>query len=369
LQQQASGNKPGIRRLWNFDPTPPPSSSPILKSAQLEGDATLSPLPWESLIQSPSPMIIRGEIKNESGNSLPNASVELKSGKTVLNRITSDSPGQYAIVSTQSIPAGRSLELIATHLTRGVRTHIDTDKINESGTILQNLALNPALHLEGSVFTLNNIPFPFVLLEALAEGNDPSYSNKEPFFVWSDADGNYRFVNLPKHKYRLRVHLPQTWMGLKQTFSEAIGMIPLTIPSNPNNVTLSDTRQNPTYRDLDFHIPAFRKGRTTTFDLLSKVNKIEDKAFDNELNESSVETVQLRVLPEDHCAPRYRTSDFITLASIILFVLLVVVIALLAKYYQHKGRMFRERELHMLEVEQKNTELEPEKMRPSGHCI
>jgi signal transduction histidine kinase len=358
MQQQASGTETGLRGLWNFDPTPPPASSPILKSAQLEGDATLSPLPWESLIQSPNPMIIQGEIKDESGNSLANASVELKSGKTVLNRITSDSSGQYAIVSTQSIPPGRPLELVATHLTRGVRTHIDTDKINESGTILQNLTLNPALHLEGSVFTLNNVPFPFVLVEALAEGNDPSSSDKESFFTWSDADGNYRFVNLPKQKYRLRVHLPQTWMGLKRTFSEASGMIPLTIPFDPNNVTVLDTRQTPTYRDLDFHIPAFRKGRTTTFDLLSKVNKIEDKAFDNELNESSVETVQLRVLPEDHLAPWYRTSEFITLASIILFILLVVVIALLAKYYQHKRRMFRERELHMLEVEQKNTELE-----------
>lgn len=282
MQQQASGTEPGLRGLWNFDPTPPPSSSPILKSAQLEGDATLSPLPWESLIQSPSPMIIQGEIKDKSGNSLPNASVELKSGKTVLNRITSDSSGQYAIVSTQSIPPGRPLELVATHLTRGVRTHIDTDKISESGTILQNLTLNPALHLEGSVFTLNNVPFPFVLVEALAEGNDPSSSDKESFFTWSDADGNYRFVNLPKQKYRLRVHLPQTWMGLKRTFSEASGMIPLTIPFDPNNVTVLDTRQTPTYRDLDFHIPAFRKGRTTTFDLLSKLNEIEIRcmAFD-----------------------------------------------------------------------------------------
>lgn len=284
MLQQASGTEPGLKGLWNFEKSTAPSNGDtVIKPTLLEGEAAFIPETWENLIQSPKPIVIQGDIQDESGKSLPNASVVLKNGKTTLNRITFDSSGKYSIVCTKPIPPNEPLELVANHLTRGVRLKLDADQYRNGGTIHQNLSLNPALHLEGSVFTLNNVPYPFVLVEALVVDEGQDSAQQDRFHTWTDADGNYRFVNLPKQTYSLRVHLPQTWMGLKQTFSEATGTVPVTIPYDPEQVSVLNTAQVESYRNLDFHIPAFRKGRTTTFDLLSNLNEIEIRcmAFDN----------------------------------------------------------------------------------------
>jgi len=249
----------------------------------MEGNAAFFAEPWEKLIQYRKPIVIQGDAQDETGKSLPNASIVLQTGKTALNRTTSDSSGKYSIICTKPISPDEPLELVANHLTRGVHLKLDADQFRNGGTIQQNLDLSPALHLEGSVFTLNNVPYPYVLVEALVVEEDQDSTRQDRFHTWTDADGNYHFVNLSKQKYRLRVHLPHTWMGLKRTFSEATGTVPVTIPYDPKQVSVLDTAQVATYRDLDFHIPAFRKGRTTTFDLLSNLNEIEIRcmAFDN----------------------------------------------------------------------------------------
>lgn len=283
MQLQASGAEPGLRGLWSFDAFTPTTGTSVLKSPQLHGKALLSPIPWENLIQSPKPIVIRGEIRDEAGRPLPNASVVLRSGKTVLNRSSSDPSSNYIIVSSKPVSVDGELELVSNHLTRGIRLKLDADKIRNGGTIQQNLTLSTALHLEGSVFTLNNMPFPSVMVEALAVEKGQASSQEERFYTWTDTDGNYRFVNLPKQEYKLRVHLPQTYMGLKQTFSEATGTVPLTIPYDPTQVSVLNTSQVATHRNLDFRIPAFRKGRTTTFDLLSNLTEIDIRcmAFDH----------------------------------------------------------------------------------------
>ena len=282
MRLQASGIEPGLRALWNFGPSTPSTSNSALRSPQLQGESSTLSISWEDLTRSPKPIVLQGVIRDEAGTPLPNASVVLKSGNTVLNRSSSDSSGNYVLVSTKPVSADEEVELVSSHLTRGERLKLDSNTIRNGGIMQQDLTLSNAIHLEGSVYTLNKAPYPYVLVEALAVGDSQVSTNEERFYAWTDVDGNYRFVNLPRQKYSLRVHLPQTWMGLKRVFSEATGAVPKTIPYDPAQVSVLDSSQTRTYRNLDFNIPAFRKGRTTTFDLLSNLNEIEIRcmAFD-----------------------------------------------------------------------------------------
>ncbi len=276
---QASGTEPGLKAVWNFEPVENKNPvSAVHQPLKLEGKTEIKTKEWESMTKLPSFWVVHGFVFNETGLPLSDSNIQIQQGDQVLNLVTSNPDGSFALIF-ESEPSQR-LELVAKHLTRGTRTILDLSSFTAGTRIRQDLRLKPALNLEGSVFTMDATPMEHILIEAVPEGKGSLEDHDARYYSWSNKSGIFQFANLPEKHYRLRAHLPQGWLGLKLNINAVSGISPNMIHGDWQTGSLIGVRGDKTVRNLDFHIPDFRKARTTNFDLLSNLKEVEIRCIE-----------------------------------------------------------------------------------------
>ncbi|MBT5925311.1 MAG: hypothetical protein HOH33_01695, partial [Verrucomicrobia bacterium] len=279
---RASGFEQGLKCVWNFEPENNDTHPKVSKPLDVEGDTKVISTHWDEIIFSPRQWVIHGFISNEAGRPLPDANIQIQLNDRVLNKVAANPDGSFSIAIESQETS--KLRLVAHHLTRGIRTNIELPSNQKYGRVKKDLVLKPALNLEGSVYNMDNTPLEHILIEAVPGDLDlpkvDPISSNQRYYAWSNSSGVYQFSNLPKKTYRLRAHLPQGWIGLKLNINAVSGLSPHMIPGAWQNGSLIEIRGEATVRNLDFHIPHFRKARSTTFDLLSNLNEVEIRCME-----------------------------------------------------------------------------------------
>jgi hypothetical protein len=271
------GTEEGLKCFWNFEPDSNSNVPTLNKPLELTKDLEFVLLDWGTIINSPRQWILHGIVRNEAGRFLPDAIIRIQNEQAVLNQVTSNPDGSFAMIL--EIGESEKLELIANHATRGIRTTIEVNQNRLNGRIRQDVILKPSLNLRGSVFSMDNTPLDYVLIEAVPENSDSKTKEKPSlnsrYYAWSNSAGVYQFSNLPAQSYRLRAHLPKGWVGLKLNINAVSGLSPDMVPNEWQAGSLIDVKADTTVRNLNFHLPHFRKARSTNFDLLNNLNEVE----------------------------------------------------------------------------------------------
>jgi len=201
----------------------------------------------------------------------------------MLHQVKSDSDGRYDIVIGRGDVDLEFAELVVQRISSGYRSRIGPIKSGER--IELNPVLKPDVSIKGSVVSWNGQPMREVLVEAVpvSDVNQGSGNNRFPHaWEWTDARGEFQFSHLPEHTYRLRIHTPDGFVGIRRS---------LQTDGNPHSETLfNDWEEGSPLKvvsgsdleGLHFRIPSFEKPRVKSFDQIAKFDDIQvlSMAFD-----------------------------------------------------------------------------------------
>ena len=181
----------------------------------------------------PTRAVIAGIITDASGKTLPNATVHLWQGSTVIAKTETDTKGFYQF---SVYPVSGHYDIQATHGDTG--TWEMGVQLSAGDRAKMNLTLRKAVSISGNLLALdNNTPNAGVLVEAILIGEDGASQKRTT--TLSDSRGRYEFINLIAGSYQLRCH---TW----DTHNDHLNRIVSVAPQNTLNI--------------DFRFPPFKHG-------------------------------------------------------------------------------------------------------------
>ena len=181
----------------------------------------------------PTRAVIAGIITDASGKTLPNATVHLWQGSTVIAKTETDPKGFYQF---SVYPASGPYDIQATHGDTG--TWEMGVQLSAGDRAKMNLTLRKAVSISGNLLALdNNTPNAGVLVEAILIGEDGASQKRAT--TLSDSRGRYEFINLIAGSYQLRCH---TW----DTHNDHLNR---TVSVDPQNTL-----------NIDFRFPPFKHG-------------------------------------------------------------------------------------------------------------
>ncbi|GEM_PF-983128 len=244
-----SGAEPSLAGLWNFENV----TNGVVKDlsaghhdGKLAGNARVVSARLPASSQLEEPVVLFGVVKDEAGQPLANASVQIWHGEEVLSAATSGRDGTYSIALRQRYQSfdieGSAGDLGAWKMgvicPAGRRTEV-------------NLTLANAVSIAGRVTAFDGSLIQDVVVQAVragAPGPEPgrlATPGLAATALTASATTNtsqaFRFVNLRPGDYQLRIHLPDAQLEFHE--GQALHVAPGRTAA------------------ADFQVAPFRKGR------------------------------------------------------------------------------------------------------------
>ena len=207
LYRRLRGDEPGLAALWNFDGTCAEGTTASDASGnghrgRLVGQAHCPEVTLPDRLEEP--MELQGRLLDDKDAPLSFVNMFLyKDGKQVARPYSDPSghyrmwvfgPGRYDLMSTRD----------------DLGTWREGFDIAPGKTHAADLTLRRAISLQGRVVHRDGTPQRGVLVQALGPDSGPSARVAQ--WVQTDAEGNYRFINLQPGAYAVRLHLPDRYV-------------------------------------------------------------------------------------------------------------------------------------------------------------
>ncbi len=237
--------------LWTFDSDDAADASGHGHDGVLRGDARCveADLPTPGELARPS--VVSGEVTDEAGTRLADASIALAHDMRVVAATRTDGAGRYKIVFYPDLPV---YDLTATwgdkaEWRQGLE--VVPGQCHE-----MNLTPRTAVSLTGTVVAYDGSPHPAVVIQAVPATESGPPAN--PTAVQSDERGHFQFINLRPGPYRVRCYVGDRYVyyATTNTLSTA----------SPGDVL--QVEQGRAVQDVDMRIAPFKKGLWRTYTYL-----------------------------------------------------------------------------------------------------
>jgi len=247
-----AGGEAHLVGLWTFDSNDAADASGHGYDGVLKGDARCleADLPPASELVRPS--VLSGEITDEAGTPLTDASIVIEQDIRVVAATRTDSAGRY---QTVFYPRPDAYDLTATwddkaewqrglEVAPGRRHEVD-------------LTLHTAVSLAGTVFAYDGSPHPAVVIQAVPLTG--AGLSKKPTAVQSDMNGHFRFINLRPGPYRVR-----SYVGDRYVYYGSMADAPSTTQSG----AILQVERGRSLQGVDMRFAPFKKGLWRTYTYL-----------------------------------------------------------------------------------------------------
>jgi ligand-binding sensor domain-containing protein/signal transduction histidine kinase/DNA-binding NarL/FixJ family response regulator len=246
-----TGGEAHLVGLWAFDSNDAADATGHGYNGILQGDARCVEADLPSASELVRPSVLWGEITDDAGTVLGDASVVLEQEGHAVADAKTDSAGRYQIVF---YPGPHPYDLAATRADQGhwqLGLEIAPGQRREV-----NLTLRAAVSLGGTLMAYDGSPHAAVVVQAVpvTQAGPP----RKPVSVLSDENGHFRFINLRPGPYRVR-----SYIGDRYVYYGARLDASATTPPG----TILQVEQERSLPGVDLHFAPFKKGvwRTYTY--------------------------------------------------------------------------------------------------------
>ncbi|MCL5281778.1 MAG: ATP-binding protein [Planctomycetes bacterium] len=246
-----TGGQAHLVGLWTFDSNDAVDATGHGYDGVLKGDARCVEVDLPSAGEFARPAVLWGEVTNDAGTVLGDASVVLEQEGHVVADARTDSVGHYQIVF---YPGLHPYDLAATRSDQG-QWQLGLEIVPGQRREV-NLTLHAAVSLAGTLMAYDDSPHSAVVVQAVpvTQAGPP----RKPISVLSDEDGHFRFINLRPDPYRIR-----SYIGDRYVYYEARRDASATAPPG----TILQVEQERSLPGIDLCFAPFKKGvwRTYTY--------------------------------------------------------------------------------------------------------